>query len=170
MLAVVVSFTATNWCCCCLVLVSMLPLPSPLPGTIAVAIAVAIALAIAIPISQGPSIVTFLLLFAVVSCLCSVFLLCHHCLCHFYCHHHCYCCHLLLLLLCYCGSPTCVFFSKGCCNATQRIPFPLYVHQYDASTCMTFYPTKVEMIYINTFLILMGMTGYVEMIYHCSNL
>ncbi len=54
-----------------------------------------------------------LLLSVIVSCLCSVFLLCHHCLCHFYCHCCCYCCHLLLLLLCCCGSPTCVFWTNA---------------------------------------------------------
>jgi len=38
------------------------------------------------------------------------------------------------------------------------------------STSRMLYPTKVNMICIITFVILMGTTGYVEMICHCSNL
>jgi len=64
-----------------------------------------------------------------------------------------------------------VFFPlKNCCKATQRIPFTSPVPQYHASTCRTLYPTKVDMICITTFVVLMGTPGYIKMICVISNL
>jgi len=44
------------------------------------------------------------------------------------------------------------------------------VKGHTMSTSRMLYPTKVNMICIITFVVLMGTTGYVEMICHCSNL
>ncbi len=104
---------------------------------------------------------------------------CHHCCCYcscycHHCHHHCGAsavlhrpqqfpnlCFLLLLH---------VYQGTKCCSVTNRIPFLFYLHLYHNCTSRILYPTKVHMISISTFLILMGMPRYIKMICVISTL
>ncbi len=143
-------------------LLSPFPLPLPLPFAIAIAIAIAI--------SHNLLIVAFLLFsFAIVFIICAVFfsltivdidvvvivVI------------------IIIVVVFVVMLPTCALTASvllwltcvfSSVKAMQRIPFTFSVQQYHASRCRTFYPTKVKMIPINTFVVLMGMPSYVEMI------
>ncbi len=167
------SIAITIHCCRCHHLLS-----SPSPSTIVVTVAVnhchhlrRLPLSSPFPLTVDHRnihprrlIVKLLFLFVVACFLCICFCRSCHWLLIIHC---CYCQWPLLLLLAVVLANLCFFFSKKYCSAMNTIPS---VKGHTMSTSRILYPTKVNMICIITFVVLMGTAGYVEMICHCSNL